>query len=256
VPSEPALVEERRDGVLVLTINRPRRRNAINREVAESLARALDLLDTDPELRVGVLTGAEGTFSSGMDLKEFGEGRTPVIEGRGFAGFVEAPPAKPLIAAVEGHALAGGFEVALACDLIVASREASLGLPEPRRGLLAAGGGLLRLPRVAPLNVAREMILTGEPINGQRAAELGLVSRVCEPGGALAAATEIALTIAANGPLAVAAAKRVLAMGGELPESEFWARQAVIFEQIMASADAAEGAVAFVEKRAPRWSGS
>lgn len=249
------LIEERRGRVLVLTINRPQVRNALNREVSEAIAAALDGLDADPGLSVGVLTGAGGTFSSGMDLKAFGEGQLPVVEGRGLAGFAERPPTKPLIAAVEGYALAGGFEVALACDLIVAARDAIFGLPEVRRGLLAAGGALIRLPRRIPFNAAMDLALTGAPIDGERAAALGIVNRLAEPGGALAAALELAEQIAANGPLAVAAAKQVIAFANEHGESESWERQRPINERIAASEDAREGARAFVEKREPVWRG-
>jgi enoyl-CoA hydratase len=249
------LLEQQRGAVLVLTINRPQVRNALNREVSTALAAALDALDEDATLRVGVLTGAAGTFCSGMDLKAFGDGEIPVVEGRGLAGFAEAPPRKPLIAAVEGYALAGGFEVALACDLIVASRTASFGLPEVRRSLLASGGGLIRLPHRIPPNVAMELALTGAAIDGRRAAELGIVNRVVEPGAALEAALELAGEIAANAPLGVAAAKRVLAFASEVPESEAWRLQRTINDEIAGSEDAKEGAAAFVEKREPVWKG-
>jgi len=231
--------------VLVVTIDRPEARNAVNLAVAEGIAAALDRLDGDDALRAGVLTGAGRTFCAGMDLKAFVAGERPHVEGRGFAGIVQGPPRKPLVAAVEGWALAGGFEVALACDLIVAARDARFGIPEVKRGLVAAGGALLRLPR----RVALELGLTGDPISAERAYELGLVCRVVEPGEAQTAALELARTIAANGPLALDATKRILA------GAEDWERQAEILAPVFASEDAREGARAFAEKRPPRWSG-
>jgi len=247
------LFEDRRGPVLLLTINRPQVRNALNRAVSERVATGLDRLDEDDDLRVAVLTGADGTFSSGMDLKAFGEGEVPVVEGRGLAGFVEAPPRKPLIAAVEGYALAGGFEVALACDLIVASRDATFGIPEVRRGLIAAGGALVRLPRRIPYNVAMELALVGAHFGAERAAALGIVNRLAAPGQALDAAIELGEAIAANGPLAVAASKEIIGSTAELGETEAWQRQIPINHEVQASADATEGARAFIEKRPPTW---
>ena len=249
------LIQERRGAVLVLTLNRPEKRNALDFEISAQLATAIEMLDADPELRVGVLTGAGGCFSAGMDLKAFGEGQLPVVEGRGLAGFVEAPPEKPLIAAVEGFALAGGFEIALACDMVVAARNAQFGLPEVKRSLLAAAGGLVRLPRRIPLNVARELALTGAPMDGGRAAELGIVNRATEPGEALSGALSLAEEIATNSPLAVVAAKRVIGFATEMPESEAWRLQVPINEEVAGSDDAKEGALAFVEKRDPVWTG-
>jgi enoyl-CoA hydratase len=240
-----AVRAEAEGAVLVVTIDRPEARNAVNLAVAQGIAAALERLDGDGALRAGVLTGAGGTFCAGMDLKAFVAGERPHVAGRGFAGIVQGPPRKPLIAAVEGWALAGGFEVALACDLIVAGRDASFGIPEVKRGLVAAGGALLRLPR----RVALELGLTGEPIGAERAYEMGLVCRVVEPGDALAAALELARTIAANGPLAVDATKRILVA------DEDWERQAEIVAPVFLSQDAREGARAFAEKRAPVWRG-
>ncbi len=254
--NEAPLLVERHGGVLLLTINRPHVRNALDRRVSELIAAALDELDGTPELSVAVLTGAGGTFSSGMDLKAFGHGEVPVVEGRGLAGFAQAPPRKPLVAAVEGYALAGGFEVALACDLIVAARDAVFGLPEVKRSLLAAGGGLIRLSRRIPYNVAMELGILGDPIGAPRAAELGIVNRLAEPGEALAGALDMAEQIAANGPLGVAAAKEVLALSADVPEAEAWERQAPINARIAESRDAKEGALAFVEKRTPVWTGA
>jgi enoyl-CoA hydratase/carnithine racemase len=241
--------------VLVVTLNRPEVRNAINQSVAVQLAEAMDRLDADPEIRAAVLTGAGNTFSAGMDLKAFARGERPVVPGRGFAGLVEAPPRKPLVAAVEGYALAGGCELALSCDLIVAAKSARFGIPEVKRGLIASGGGLLRLPRRLPYHVAMELALTGEPLPASRAFELGLVSRLAETGGALAAALEVAATIAANGPLATAASKQVIVESADWPVEESFHRQRPIAESVLKSADAAEGATAFTEKRQPVWQG-
>jgi enoyl-CoA hydratase len=251
----PVLVE-RLDSTLLITIDRPGVKNALDLAVAEGIAAAVDALDADPALKIGVLTGAGGNFSSGMDLKAFAAtGQKPVIPGRGLAGFAEAPPAKPLIAAVEGYALAGGFEVALACDLIVASREATFGLPEVRRGLLAAGGGLVRLPRLLPPRVAAEIILTGEFVSAERMAEHGVVSRLTDPGGAVDAALELAAKIAANAPLAVAGARRMLRLAPDLDEAALWAEMRKLNAEVGSSEDAQEGARAFAEKRPPEWQG-
>jgi enoyl-CoA hydratase len=243
------------DGVLVIIINRPQARNALNAEVARGVAAALDALDARDDLNVGVLTGAGGTFCAGMDLKAFLTGESPSIPGRGLAGLTQAAPAKPLIAAVEGYALAGGCELALACDLVVAADNARFGIPEVKRGLVAAAGGLLRLPRRIPYSVAMELALTGEFLGAPRAYELGLVNRLTEPGGALAGARELAAAIAANGPLAVRATKHIVSHADEWPVAEFWDRQAAITGPVFTSADAREGALAFAEKRPPRWTG-
>jgi enoyl-CoA hydratase len=252
---QPAVLTERQDNVLVITLNRPEARNAINLALAEGIAAGLDELDADEGLSVGVLTGAGGGFCAGMDLKAFVTGERPWVGDRGFAGIVQRASRKPLIAAVEGYALAGGFEVALACDLIVASREAIFGLPEVKRGLLAAGGGLVRLPRRMPYNVAMELGITGAPLAAERAAEMGIVNRLTSPGEALAGALEVAAEIAENGPVAVIAAKDVLALAAEGTETDAWERQRPINAMIAQSEDAKEGALAFVEKRKPVWRG-
>jgi enoyl-CoA hydratase len=252
---EPAVLSERRDRLLLITINRPDQRNAVNAAVAAGIAGALDDLDGDAGLSVGVLTGAGKGFSAGMDLKAFVAGERPYASDRGFAGIVERPAQKPLIAAVEGFAVAGGLEVALACDVIVASRGTRLGVPEVKRSLVAAGGALLRLPRTLPGNVAMELALTGDPIDAERAYELGLVNRLTDPGGALDAALELAAAIAANGPLALAATKRVMSESAGWPEHEFFERQRQIVDPVMRSEDAREGATAFAEKRPPVWKG-
>ena len=252
---EPAVLQERRERILLITINRPDQRNAVNAAVASAIGAALDTLDNDPELTLGVLTGAGKGFCAGMDLKAFVTGERPYVGDRGFAGITQRSADKPLIAAVEGFALAGGLEVALACDLIVASRTARLGVPEVKRSLVAAAGALLRLPRVLPRNLAMELVLTGEPIDAERGYELGLVNRLAEPGEAVSVALALAETIAANGPLALAASKRVLTESLDWPDSEFFTRQAEIIEPVMRSEDAREGATAFAEKRAPVWRG-
>lgn len=253
--ADPAVLTETRDGVLLVTLNRPDQRNAVNRAVAEGLAAALDRLDDDGALRVGVLTGEGKGFCAGMDLKAFVAGERPSVEGRGFAGIVQRSSAKPLIAAVEGFAVAGGFEIALACDLIVAARGARFGIPEVKRGLVAAGGALLRLPQRIPYHLAMELALTGEPVDAERMAEVGLVNRLTEPGGAVDGALALATAVALNGPLALAASKRILAEAPSWPADGVWERQAAISDPVRASADAREGSLAFAEKRAPRWQG-
>ncbi len=250
----PVLVEQR-DRVLVVTINRPEARNAINATVAEQISAAMDRLDADGALAVGIITGAGGGFCAGMDLKAFVAGGRPKWGRRGFAGLVELPPGKPLIAAVEGFAVAGGLEVALACDLIVAASGARLGIPEVKRGLTAAGGGLWRLPRRIPAAIAAEMALTGDPITAERGHALGLVNVVCEPGEALAAALELGARIAANAPLSLAATKRALALQQDWSTDEVWSRQREILDPVARSEDAREGALAFAEKREPKWRG-
>jgi enoyl-CoA hydratase/carnithine racemase len=243
-------------GLAVITIDRPQVRNAVDRATAETLAAALDELDRRDDVTVGVLTGAGGFFSAGMDLKAFSaSGERPISESRGSFGICGRPPDKPLIAAVEGKALGGGFEIALACDCIVAAADAAFGLPEVKRGLVAAAGGVVRLPQRIPRNVAMEMVITGEPIGAPRAQELGLVSRLATSGEALAAAREIAEVVAANAPLAVKTSKRVLRESALWPDEELFERQAPIIDVVRNSEDAKEGARAFVEKRAPLWQG-
>jgi enoyl-CoA hydratase len=254
MPDEPVLTE-RRDGVLLVTLNRPDARNAVNTALAEGIAAALDALDADTDLGVGVLTGAGKGFSAGMDLKAFVAGERPWVADRGFAGIVQRSARKPLIAAVEGFAMAGGLEIALACDLVVASRDARLGIPEVKRSLVAAAGALRRLPQRVPLGVAMEMALTGDPISAERAHALGLVNRVTEPGGAVDAALELAAAIARNGPLALDATKEILLRQADWSEEEFWREQGEIAGPVMSSEDAREGATAFSEKRDPVWKG-
>jgi len=252
--AEPVLAEVS-DGVGVITINRPEARNAVNGAVARGIAAAVDELDGRADVRVLILTGAGGTFSAGMDLKGFLAGDAPVVEGRGFGGIVERPPVKPVIAAVEGYALAGGFELALACDLVVAAETARFGLPEVRRGLVAAAGGLLRLPQRIPYHLAMEIALTGAHYPAQRLVEAGLVNQVVPEGEALASASELARRIAQNAPLALAATKRVVAHAADWDSAEAFARQSEIINPVFGSADAMEGALAFAEKRPPNWRG-
>ena len=252
---EPLLVEER-GAILVLTLNRPDARNAIDHPTAEAIAVALDRLDQEDGLSVGVITGAGKGFSAGMDLKAFASGgKRPWAGERGFAGIVRKPSRKPMIAAIEGFAVAGGLEIALACDLIVASKGTKLGVPEVKRSLVAAGGALRRLPQRFPRELATELILTGELITADRAYELGAISRLTEPGGALDAALELAETIGENGPLALVASKEILDKQDSWTIEEFWAKQDEITPSVFRSEDAQEGARAFAEKRDPVWKG-
>jgi enoyl-CoA hydratase len=253
--TEPAVLVEQRDRILIITINRPKAKNAVNLAVSQGLADAMDRLDADPGLSVGVLTGAGGSFCAGMDLKAFARGERCDIDGRGL-GFTQSPPAKPLIAAVEGYALAGGTEVALSTDLIVAARDSAFGIPEVKRGLVAGGGGLLRLPQRIPYAIAMELALTGENLPAERAHQLGLVSVLSEPGGALDAAIALAEKITANGPLAVAATKKIIVASRYWGPEEQWTEQFKILAPVFASKDAREGATAFAEKRPPQWTGS
>lgn len=240
------------DGIMTITINRPEARNALNAAVAQGIAAAMDELDRNPEVRLGILTGAGNIFCSGMDLKAYVRGESPFIDGRGFGGLCTRPSMKPLIAAVEGFALAGGFELAIACDLIVAADNARFGTPEVKVGLIAAAGGLLRTPKQIPGRVAMELALTGESISAQRAYELGLINRIVPVGGALDAALTLACTIAANGPLAVATSKQVIAEAQDWTHEEMFARQEPLLQMFMNSKDSIKGAKAFAEKRPPQ----
>ncbi|MCY7397106.1 MAG: crotonase/enoyl-CoA hydratase family protein [Nocardioides sp.] len=251
----PAVLAHRSEGVLVITLNRPAVRNAVNADVARGIAAALDELDGTDELRVGVLTGAGGTFCSGMDLVAFMGGEMPYVPGRGFGGIVQAPPRKPLIGAVEGWALAGGFELLLACDLVVAAETARFGVPEVTRGLVAGAGAAMLLAQRIPHAVALEMLLTGAPITARRAADLGLVNQVTPEGGALEGALALAATIAANGPLAVVVSKQIARSATDWTAAEGWARQDELTGPVFTSEDALEGATAFAEKRPPVWKG-
>lgn len=240
---------------MVITLNRPEARNAVNRALAEGVAAAVVELENHPELRAGIITGAGGTFCSGMDLKAFVAGETPMVEDHGFGGLCEYPYSKPLIAAVEGYALAGGFEIAISCDLVVAAEDAKFGIPEVKRGLAAAAGGLVKLPKQIPLRIAKELAITGEFISAARAFDLGLINAVVPSGGALEKAQALAAAIAANGPLAVAASKAIVDRAQDWGSEEMFRQQAQYVQPVVTSQDAIEGATAFAEKRAPRWQG-
>jgi len=253
--NESAVLTERRGNVLLITINRPEVRNAVDAAVAAGIAGAMEELDGDEGLSVGVLAGAGGFFCAGMDLGAFVKGEAPWFGDRGFAGIAQRAAGKPLIAAIERFALAGGMEIALACDLIVAARGATMGIPEVKRSLVAAGGALLRLPRRIPYHVAMELALTGDPMPAERFSELGLVNRLSEPGEAIEVALGLAETLVRNGPLALIASKRILQEQFDWSSSEMWQRQGEITAPVMASEDAKEGARAFKEKRDPVWRG-
>jgi enoyl-CoA hydratase/carnithine racemase len=254
--TDAKILSEVRGAVLIVTINRPERRNAICAETAHEIERAWDRLDSDSALRAGIITGAGGVFSAGADLKAAAAGLPPARTAkRGFFGTIGQPPQKPVLAAVEGDALGGGFELALACDLIIASQTARFGLPECRRGVLAAAGGAARLPAKIPVNVAMEMLLTGAPQHAARLHALGLINMLCAPGDALAAAMDIANEVAGNAPLAVAAARRVVREVVAGGAAAGWARQEAEWEVLRGSADYREGIAAFAEKRQPQWRG-
>jgi len=251
---EPVLTE-RRGNVLLITLNRPQVRNAVNAALAAGVAHALDELDADDALSVGVLTGAGGFFCAGMDLGAFVKGESPWYGDRGFAGIAQRASRKPLIAAIEGFAVAGGMEIALACDLIVAAKGAKIGIPEAKRSLVAAGGALLRLPRRMPYHLVMELALTGDPFPAERFHECGLVNRIADPGSAVEAALDLAAQISKNGPLALAAAKQILQEQFDWSTAEMWEKQGAISGRVMTSEDAKEGASAFKEKRDPVWKG-
>jgi len=243
---------ERHGRTLTMTINRPEARNAANLAVSQGLADAVDVLDVDPKLSVGIVTGSGGNFCSGMDLKAFSDGEIPAIEGRGL-GFTERLPTKPIIAAVEGYAVAGGTELVLATDLIVAAKSARFGLPEVKRGLIAGGGGLLRLPHRIPYQKAMELILTGDLFSGEQAFAMGLVNVLAEDGEALEQAVALAERITRNAPLAIATSKEVVVKSADWTAAEMWRRQREFLEPVLTSNDALEGSRAFAERREPQW---
>ena len=251
------LLRERQGHVELLTINRPEARNAINGAVAHALSDALDELTNDDGAWVVVLTGAgEKAFSAGMDLKAFASGDANIATANGgFAGIAKRSFPKPLIAAVNGSALAGGFEIVLSCDMVVAAYHATFGIPEVKRGLFAAGGGLIRLPKRIPLAFAYELALTGDPVDANRALELGLVNRVVPADELLPAAMELAERIAANAPLSVRYSKQLIHDAAEVSEEEGWRINDEAMRVIFSSADAMEGPIAFAEKRPPNWTG-
>ncbi|WP_174187468.1 enoyl-CoA hydratase-related protein [Nocardia barduliensis] len=260
-PSEPAALYEVRDHVALVTLNRPDALNAVNAALSAAAGAALERAAADPEVRAVIITGAGRAFCAGADLKEIAAGNNiydPEHRDRDFAGIVRYRIPKPVIAAVNGFALGGGTEIVLAADLAVIDEGASLGLPEVRRGLIAAAGGLLRIHRQVPAKVAAEIALTGAPISAVRAYDLGLVNRVAPAGTAQAVAFELAATIAANAPLAVQQSKAVLqdsAVGQIGWSAEEWAVNRAAARIVMTSADAKEGPLAFAEKRPPRWTG-
>lgn len=245
------VLTERRGGVLVMTMNRPAARNAIDTPMAQALLAGLDELDQDASLRAGVLTGGGGTFCAGIDLKAFATSGPP----DGFGTFVRRGSTKPLVAGVEGHALAGGLELALTCDVIVAATGSKFGFPEVKVGLFAAAGGLNRLPRHLPFGVAAELALTGDAFTAEVALQHGLVTRVVPDGGACDEAVRVATKIAGNAPLAVAATKDLLRAAYGRTEDDFWTIQDERRPHVFDAPDALEGARAFAERRAPRWTG-
>ena len=249
---ESAVLTERRGRVIVITLNRPEAMNAINGALSEGLWSAVQELDSDSGLTAGVVTGAGKGFCSGMDLKAFSRGEDigPMLE------FVQNGAAKPLVGAIEGFALAGGLELALSCDLLVAARGAKLGIPEVGVGLFAAGAGLFRLPGRVGYGTAMEMAITGDPITAEQAADYGLVSRLTEPGGALGEALALAERIARNAPLAVAASKQLIRATQGATEEELWKMQRPHMATVWKSDDAKEGPRAFAEKRPPEWTGT
>jgi len=242
------------NGVLEVTINRPEAKNAMTKAAAEAIAEAMDRLDADTDLRCAILTGAGGTFCSGMDLKGFLSGEYPVAGDRGFGGLTSWTPKKPVIAAVDGYALAGGMELAIACDMIVASKGAKFGIPEAKRGLVAGGGGVVQLPRLLPRPLAMELALTGDPITAERAYELGLVNVVTD-GPAIEGARELAQRVAANGPLALVASKGIIRDSWGWEDKDVLPKQGPYIAHVFASEDAREGATAFAQKRKPEWKG-
>jgi enoyl-CoA hydratase/carnithine racemase len=252
------VLRERRGNVEILTINRPEARNAINGAVSRAMSEIMDELADDGDCWVVVITGAgDKAFSAGMDLKAFasGEGGDIIGASGGFGGLTQRDFPKPIIAAVNGSALAGGLEIMLSCDLVVAAAHATFGIPEAKRGLIAGAGGLIRLPKRLPMALALELAMTGDPIDAERAQALGLINQVVPAESLLEEATALAERIAANAPLAVRYSKSVMKRAAELPESEGWAINAEAVGVVFSSADAMEGPVAFAEKRAPKWQG-
>jgi len=246
------LLTERRGRVLVMTLNRPDQRNALNAELADALAAALSELDGDDGLTAGVLTGNGKNFCAGMDLKEFATVGPPAALGPIFQNGAE----KPLIGGVHGPVLAGGFELALVCDLLVAGEGATFGVPEVKRGLLAAGGALIRLASRLPYAVAMEMSLTGDPIDSEAAERYGLVSKVVPQEQVLDEAIALAERIAANAPLSIAASKQMIRNSVGRTEAEGWAEQGPLAGKVFSSKDSIEGSIAFAEKRQPNWQGA
>lgn len=249
------VLTEVRGRTLLITLNRPEAMNAVNQALADQLAAAMDRLDSDPALSVGVLTGNGRGFSAGMDLKAFVSGGMPMVPGRGFGGITERGPEKPLLAAIEGFALAGGLELAMSCDILIAANNAKIGIPEAGVGLFAAAGALLRLPRALPYGLAMKMALTAKPISAEVAHQYGLITDLAEPGEAVAAALALADQIAKNSPLGLKASKALIRETQGRTEAEFWQYQTDEHMHVFRSEDATEGPTAFAEKRAPKWQG-
>jgi enoyl-CoA hydratase len=252
------MVEYRQEGrVAVLTINRPEARNAVNGDVARTMEQGLDRLEEDEDIWVGIVAGAGPVFSAGADLKAIASGQAADLQTKrgGFGGIAARQRTKPLIAAVDGPALAGGTEIVLSCDLVVASTNARFGIPEVKRSLVAAAGGLFRLPRALPRNIAMELALTGDPIDAERAHHFGLVNELVEPGKALEAALALAERVTVNAPIAVRESRRVLLDGMLADDDTAWKITFDAMAKAMATEDFAEGPRAFIEKRAPEWKG-
>ena len=243
------------DGILIVTINRPEAKNAMSMAAAQGISAAMDRLEAEDDLRVAILTGAGGTFCSGMDLKGFLRGERPSVEGRGFGALSQWTPKKPVIAAVDGYALAGGMELVLSCDLIVATASAKFGIPEVKRGLAAAAGGLIKLPRQIPPRIAMELALTGDFMDARRAYELGFVNRVVD-GPSIDGAKELARRIVENGPLAIVKSKEIIRNSFHWSDEDMWDMQNAILGNLFMTNDAREGATAFAEKRKPSWTGT
>lgn len=242
--------------ICLITLNRPKRRNSFNNEMADAFSNAVERFENDPTLKVAILAGAGPVFCSGMDLAAFAAGERPGLESEyGFAHFVKRPRTKPIIAAVQGGAYAGGFEIMLACDLVVSTDDAKFSVPEVKRGIIAAGGGAVRLPSRLPRAVANEMLFTGDPITAQRAFEFGLVNRVVPADQLIDAALKLAANIAVNAPMAVMASKAISDYIASNLEGEAWYRSSVEWKKVERSKDALEGATAFTERREPVWRG-
>jgi enoyl-CoA hydratase len=254
----PLIVEKRADHIAIVTINRPDARNAINGEVTRRPEAAVDEIEQDTDIWVAILTGAGGkVFSAGADLKEVSRGMLASLmtERSGFAGFVHAQRSKPWIAAVDGLALAGGCEIALACDMIVASAGGEFGLPELTRGLVASAGGLYRMPRALPHAIAIELILTASRVPSERAAALGMINRLAPPGQVVASALVLAASIAANAPLAVRESLTIARLSSDLDEQQLRELSDAALLRMMKTEDFVEGPCAFIEKRPPEWKG-
>ncbi|AEI79831.1 carnitinyl-CoA dehydratase CaiD [Cupriavidus necator N-1] len=251
----PKVLTERRGPLLIVTINRPQVKNACDAETAVQMNAAMDLLDDEESLFIGILTGSDGNFSTGADLKAVARGERATTDDRGGFGLFRRPPRKPLIAAVEGYAVGGGLELCLSCDLIVAARNALMGLPEVRHSVVAVGGGLFRLPRRIPYHIAMELALSGQIRDAAFFHQHGLANRLVEPGTALQEAITLAEGLLVNAPLAMAASKEIMRLSANWTDEEAWQKQAPIAARALDSEDRREGLAAFAEKRKPQWRG-